>query len=340
MDDLENQLKLYYLKKNNKQGTITTNIYCFKKLLSISPSLDTGELQSFFLSAKNTYKANYLNSLIDILKTIKREFNISVWYPPKYYKLEPFIKATMSDEEIEAFLSLSPKTYTIVRNGKPITCTWKAKHEMYRMFWSVCAFTGMRMGEAAKMTVDRVDFGRGVFVLEDTKTNTPRFVPIAQNICDSLQKYIQQLSTNYLFCTWYDKPIDDVDWNYDFKSKIKRLGIKRKNLTPYSLRHSFITKLLEEDVNLYKVQKIVGHSDIKTTAQYTHLTTRDIQIAITKHPLIRRSTTPQTILEAMATKIEEFNIANDSRFYFSMTKENGRLLVEIKIKPDSFSKQG
>lgn len=320
--------------KGRKIGTVRTTSYNLKRVLRQSKLTSDGVASFLFQLQKEGKRNAYINHFVTALHLYGQYKSIPFLQEIKQLPSQPFLKATMSDEEIERFLAVECPQAKYLRGTKTLSPSWARWHRM-TVFWSICAFTGMRTGEVAHLTVDDVDWGRNVFILEDTKTNEPRVVPIPPNIESLLREYMKSC-TFYLFPSLRGgdhngtgKVIDSVDWSYDFHKRRKMLGIQRKNLSPYSLRHSLITRLLEEDVNIFKVQKIVGHKRLETTAMYTHLSTKDIQEAIKKHPIIRRSTDPKNIIKSIVEAVNSFQLHKDKRFLYHLTETEES--IEVKV---------
>lgn len=64
----------------------------------------------------------------------------------------------------------------------------------------------------------------------------------------------------------------------DWKELMAEIGIE--GLTPYSCRHTFITRAIRSGMDLPKLEAIVGHVDRETTRIYTHLQAEDLVAAV------------------------------------------------------------
>lgn len=187
------------------------------------------------------------------------------------FKELPVHKSTLSEQELKDFLALP------CAKGHP-----QKDYDIWNLYYDLDISTGGRGGEIATLTIDQIDFGRGVIQLDKTKT-VPRDIAFPQRLTPILQNHIKSLIGENLFPKHF---ADHKIRNRNFQRRLKRLGIKRKGLSLHSLRHSFGTRMVTE-ISLPILQQQMGHKKLDTTAQYLHLTTKQIIESIKLDPMER-----------------------------------------------------
>lgn len=320
----------YLAQRDRRNTTIKRHTNNLRYLGKFVDQFEKEKIDKFLLKLKAEGKANsYLNSIINTIRLYAQYLNLSPELQKyKQFKKTTSIKATLSDEEVETFLAL-PR-----RSHQP------EKHRIkMSMFWALIAFTGMRPGECAMLEKKHFDWGRGVISIEISKTNQPGIVPIPPNIKDQIKAYLEGLEGTYLFpsarggASYNGMAIlDDVAWGFDFHKRLKQIGLERPHLTPYSFRHSYATRLLEENISLFHVKKLMRHNDLKSTLVYEHLTTKDLIEAQQRLPLIRKGTDPRNILNCLVEMIKSLHLEKDVRFSYQLEESDNSLKFEAYIK--------
>lgn len=92
------------------------------------------------------------------------------------------------------------------------------------------------------------------------------------------------LKHGFFFVNRYGNPLSEQSARR-MLHKYTKLLWKDICITPHMFRHSFATYLMEEDVNIRYIQKLLGHSSITTTQIYTYVAMeKEREILRTKHP--------------------------------------------------------
>lgn len=260
---MSNQEFELFLTRKLKRSTVLINIAMVEMYFRDYEVFDQKNVDNLLLDKiQRNCKGSYLNRLRTALLHYSDFSGIPI-HIDKFKEVHS-LQATMSDEEIEQFLSLSP----------PAGNSGIGKWNRWTMFWTIAAYSGIRPGNIASMEVSQVDFGQRCFVLPDTKTE-PMRIPINPVILPKLEEYVKCSSSKYLFPLSSEKApdkkyVEKPDWSNNFKVRTKMMGIKRYNLRPYSMRHSLCSRLADLEVNVFKIQAIMGHKSINTTVGYYH----------------------------------------------------------------------
>lgn len=152
--------------------------------------------------------------------------------------------------------------------------------------------TGLRIGEALRLTLAEVDLKRRVLLIRETKFKKSRNVPLSASAATQLRIYLRQrrragMSTatdSPLFVNLRGKPYGEAGFTTIFLEIIRKLGIRKpqgqRGPRIHDFRHSFaVNRLLawyREGANLAAklpvLSTYLGHSRVTCTEVYLHAT--------------------------------------------------------------------
>ncbi|MFQ8939501.1 MAG: tyrosine-type recombinase/integrase [Agathobacter rectalis] len=149
--------------------------------------------------------------------------------------------------------------------------------------------TGARVYEISNIREDSINLNTGLIRLMG-KGGKERYVQISNtSILEVLKKYYDEneqaiKKSGYFFVNNRESRYTEQSIRLMLKKYTKQAGIER-NITPHMFRHSFATYLIEEGVDVSCVQRILGHSSIKTTQIYIHIAAKkQAEILKEMHP--------------------------------------------------------
>ena len=144
--------------------------------------------------------------------------------------------------------------------------------------------TGIRKGEIISLRWENVNLGKIKFITiissEDWETKTGRSRQIPLN--ETASKIIERWKDKHPELVFTDKKGRKIHPNYPYnalKKALKKNGIKGDL---HKLRHSFASKLVMSDVDLYTVKELLGHSELAMTQIYAHLSKGHLKRAVDK----------------------------------------------------------
>jgi site-specific recombinase XerD len=197
-------------------------------------------------------------------------------YAKSTFKVHLFAARVRADKKLPIILSRDEVWELVDRVRRP-----EAHMSLTLMY--TC---GLRVSEAVNLRPEDIDSGRKVVWVRNGKGNKDRSVPLPVNTLADLRRYWRrQRPKRWLFPSKRGTtPISDGSVRRCLTAALWQSSINKK-VKCHTLRHSYATHLLEAGVPLRVIQALLGHTSLKTTFIYMHLsqsTMADVQAKINK----------------------------------------------------------
>jgi len=195
------------------------------------------------------------------LATLKKAFNLALkeW---EWIESNPVSRVSMEpeDNKRDRWLTLHEEERLL-----------KACPHWLREIVIFAINTGMRLSEILELSWEAVDFFRKTVTVFRSKNNERRTIPLNGAAIELLKSKakVRLIKTNLVF---YSPRVHKLLWkrnvSWVFQTVTRRAGIN--DFRFHDLRHNFATRLVQAGVDLYKVQKLLGHKSPSMTQRYAH----------------------------------------------------------------------
>ena len=144
----------------------------------------------------------------------------------------------------------------------------QSENEQLNLMLPMLIMTGARRGEVLNAKWEDFDLERQAWRIPVTKSGKARHVPISDGASMLLNPVPQNAKCPWVFANPKTlRPYVSIFSSWDTARKQAGLA----DVRIHDLRHSFASFLVNAGNSLYTVQKILGHTQIKTTQRYSHL---------------------------------------------------------------------
>jgi integrase/recombinase XerD len=148
----------------------------------------------------------------------------------------------------------------------------------YKAALSVAYGAGLRAAEVVSLKVGDIDSKLMIIRVEQGKGRKDRNVMLSPHLLDLLRAWYKAAHPKgWLFPGQNPvNPMTTRQFNRACHAAAQTAEIK-KRVSPHTLRHSFATHLLEQNIDIRVIQVLLGHAKLDTTALYTRVATKTIR---------------------------------------------------------------
>ncbi|MCX8074893.1 MAG: site-specific integrase [Clostridia bacterium] len=180
-------------------------------------------------------------------------------------KTEKTIKPTYTDYELQLLLK------------KPDLN--KCNFSEYRN-WVIVNYllaTGNRASTVSNLKIENIDFSNETIILTKTKNRKQQIIPLSRSLVQILRDYLKYRkgsNDDYLFCNTYGNRLTVYALQHTIYLYNKSKGVLKTSL--HLFRHTFAKKWILNGGDIFRLQKILGHSSLDMVKEYVNMFSEDL----------------------------------------------------------------
>lgn len=183
----------------------------------------------------------------------------------KLPKADKRIKETYTDDELKKLL----KKPNLKKCGFTEYKTW--------VFSNYLLATGNRISTVLNLQIRDLDFENGVIQLNKCKNRKAQIVPMSSSLAVILREYLSYRKgepDDYVFCNSYGGQGDIRSYQEMLAKYNKSRGVSKTSAHLY--RHTFAKRWILNGGDIFRLQKLLGHSDLGIVKEYVNMFSRDL----------------------------------------------------------------
>jgi len=251
-------LRRELLLRNYSPRTIKAYTYCVNPFLEFASDNPVGlsdeDVKSFILLKKAEDLApKTLNLYISAIKFLYRH-------------------VLKSERQIDIKFSKTPRKLPVVLTKKEVHAILdEVRNPKHKLMLSLIYGSGLRVSEVVRLRVRDVDLEKMVLYIRQSKGMKDRMSVVSEKLRVLLGQFLRdKRSGDYVFPSQRGGCLTTRTLQQVFKRAVEVSGVA-KEVGVHSLRHSFATHLLEDGVDIRFIQKLLGHSSLRTTQVYAQV---------------------------------------------------------------------
>ncbi len=222
----------------------------------------------FISRHRETHKPGSVNRVIILLRYV---FNLALKWETPGVSRNPTASIPLLEEnnQKERFL-------TADEAKSLVTAIKQSDNTMLQYIVSALILTGTRKQEVLRARWADFNFDMRIWRIPTSKGGKARHIPISDGLAALLETVPRIPGCEWIFSNPKTaKPYVSVycSWN------TARTAVGLADVRMHDLRHSFASFLVNSGQSLYTVQKLLGHTQVKTTQRYAHLSQDSLLIA-------------------------------------------------------------